>query len=236
MSLYFVSPIDVLLLFLGKIETERPSDWLLYNLGRVSGLRVNDVDYSAPAALRALTVLIVGLGGFTVAASLKLSLGDETWALSSGIGSLMAAGIYEIGRPKRLTSDEAIVLEGQWQDFKAWADERCQPSGRAHQSEVINAFRKENRKYASVAVLDDSRLLDMLRNWHPSKLDRSASGYLKNMSLKARVDPFTLKVTGSAAPARAEQVQAAPESEAPAAELVVAGTGRGASESSGSGN
>ena len=28
-SLWFVSPLQLLLLFLGKIETERPSDWLM---------------------------------------------------------------------------------------------------------------------------------------------------------------------------------------------------------------
>lgn len=31
-SLYYCSPLQLLLLFLGKIETERPSDWLLYQV------------------------------------------------------------------------------------------------------------------------------------------------------------------------------------------------------------
>lgn len=32
LSLYYCSPVQLLLLFLGKIETERPSDWILYQV------------------------------------------------------------------------------------------------------------------------------------------------------------------------------------------------------------
>lgn len=35
----------------------------------------------------------------------------------AGIGSCFAAAIYEVGRPTRLSSDEAVELESQWQDF-----------------------------------------------------------------------------------------------------------------------
>ena len=31
----------------------------------------------------------------------------------------MAAGVYEVGRPARLSSEEAVTLEAQWQDFGA---------------------------------------------------------------------------------------------------------------------
>jgi hypothetical protein len=37
-SLWFCSPLQLLLLFLGQIETERPSDWAMGILGRASGL------------------------------------------------------------------------------------------------------------------------------------------------------------------------------------------------------
>jgi len=44
------------------------------------------------------------------------------WALLmiAGIGSCFAAAIYEVGRPKRLSSNEAMELENQWQDFGMW--------------------------------------------------------------------------------------------------------------------
>ncbi len=38
-ALYFCSPLQLLLLFLGRIETERPSDWVLRQLGRLTGQR-----------------------------------------------------------------------------------------------------------------------------------------------------------------------------------------------------
>lgn len=37
-ALWFVSPLQLLLLFFGAIETERPSDWLMQQLGRAAGL------------------------------------------------------------------------------------------------------------------------------------------------------------------------------------------------------
>ena len=40
----------------------------------------------------------------------------------AGIGSCFAAAIYEVGRPARLSSDEAVELESQWQDFGEHTD------------------------------------------------------------------------------------------------------------------
>lgn len=83
-SLYYVSPLQLLLLFLGKIETERPSDWFMYVLGKAGGLPVDTVDYQHPLSLRAITVLASVLTGFGIAFGFEISLGDPTWALSSG--------------------------------------------------------------------------------------------------------------------------------------------------------
>lgn len=38
-ALYFASPLQLLLLFLGRIETERPSDWLLCQFGKLTQQR-----------------------------------------------------------------------------------------------------------------------------------------------------------------------------------------------------
>ena len=40
-------------------------------------------------------------------------------SVSTGIGACMAAGVYEVGRPARLSSAETVTLEAQWQDFGA---------------------------------------------------------------------------------------------------------------------
>lgn len=37
-AMWYASPLQLLLVFLGKIETERPSDWLMYNIGRAAQL------------------------------------------------------------------------------------------------------------------------------------------------------------------------------------------------------
>ncbi len=34
LSLFYASPLQQLLLFLGKVETERPSDWIIMNIAR----------------------------------------------------------------------------------------------------------------------------------------------------------------------------------------------------------
>ncbi len=47
-------------------------------------------------------------------------------SVSTGMGACMAAGVYEVGRPRRLNVEEAQKLEGQWQDFGG-----CSSSGSA---------------------------------------------------------------------------------------------------------
>lgn len=37
--------------------------------------------------------------------------------LAAGLGSLFGAGMYEVGRPRRLTVEQAQEKERQWQDF-----------------------------------------------------------------------------------------------------------------------
>jgi hypothetical protein len=81
---------------------------------------VDAIDYEVPASLRATALLLVLGGGVGTAALLELGLGDATWSVSSGIGMCLAAAVYELGRPERLSKDQAIELEGQWQDFGGW--------------------------------------------------------------------------------------------------------------------
>ena len=180
-SLYFSSPWQLLLIFLGRVDTERPSDWLLSNLAKTAGLKYafdpscpdcfpsselqvmassvikslyricspglahaevcepsytmclraaaclgkiknllcspREKDFSYPVALRATTILLCAIGGTLVASGLSAALGDATWAVSTGLGSCLIAGVYEVGRPDRLTAGEADALEQQYQDF-----------------------------------------------------------------------------------------------------------------------
>ena len=57
------------------------------------------------------------MGGSLVALGLSSALGDATWSLSTGLGSCLVAGIYEVGRPDRLSAEEANQLDEQYNDF-----------------------------------------------------------------------------------------------------------------------
>lgn len=188
-SLWFCSPWQLLLLFLGAIETERPSDWLIQKFGRMTGQPVEAVDYSAPLGLRLAAGGVCIVTGFSIAAICEVGLGDATWAVSTGIGSILVSGIYEAGRPQRLNPEEAMKFEEQWQDFAQFADQRLLRKGRCHESEVFTAFRKSFARYRDPAVVPDPVLRDMVRNWFPAA-QRTGSGYYKNVSLTEVADPI----------------------------------------------
>lgn len=180
-ALYFASPFQLLLLFLGKIETERPSDWVLRRLGLYARLNVDAIDYIAPLPLRIATTAFFIVSGIATSTLIDSSLGDTTWSVSSGIGALMAAGLYEVGRPERLSVEEAQELEKQWQDFAVFANSALVPKGRVHESEVFSSFRARHGRYRSQQVLSDARLRDMMRNWNP-RVERSRTGWYKGAS------------------------------------------------------
>ncbi|KAK9815335.1 hypothetical protein WJX72_001923 [[Myrmecia] bisecta] len=194
-ALYFCTPLQLLLLFLGRIETDRPSDWVIRQLGVMAQQRVDDPDYRAPLSVRAAAIAVFALGGVLTSWAFAASLGDATWAVSTGIGACMFAGIYEVGRPQRFTPEEAQELDQQWQDFAGFANERLQRTGRCHESEVFKAFRREFAKYRTEEAVSEAILRDLVRNWHP-EVDRTATGYYKNLSLRPRVDPFTGEMQG----------------------------------------
>ncbi|GBF98356.1 hypothetical protein Rsub_11250 [Raphidocelis subcapitata] len=195
-ALWFATPWQLLLLFLGKIETERPSDGLISFLGRAAGLPVDDIGYEAPRWARAAAAAACLAGGAGVAALLSVSLGDATWSVSSGLGALVAAAVYEVGRPERLSGAEAIRLEEQWQEFSRFADRRLQRGGRCHESEVWTAFRRDHPRYRSRDALPDATLRTMVVNWFP-EAERTRNGFYKNVSLAPYVDAFTGQQLGS---------------------------------------
>jgi NAD(P)-dependent dehydrogenase (short-subunit alcohol dehydrogenase family) len=80
------------------------------------------------------------------------------------MGACVAAAVYEVGRPERLSVEEAQVLEAQWQDFARFADASLARGGRCHETEVFRAFRRTYGRYRSEEALSDSRLRDMIRN------------------------------------------------------------------------
>jgi hypothetical protein len=84
-----------------------------------------------------------------------------------------------------------------------WAATRLQRSGRCHESEVFGAYRRARPKYrgeTGAEALPDALLRDLIRNYHPN-LERTRTGYLKNLSLLPAVDAFGV-ASGAPPPAR----------------------------------
>eukprot|EP00803_Ostreobium_quekettii_P010741 evm.model.scf_186.2 EVM.evm.TU.scf_186.2 scf_186:12967-16054(-) len=195
-SLYFVSPLQILLLFLGEIDTERPSDWLLFQLGKAAGEDINNPQYIVPVSLQAAAIFFFGISGTVVAALFHAALGGATWGLSTGLGSCFAAGIYEVGRPRRLSREEFEKQEGQFAEFARIADERLQKNGQCHESEILSVLKVSNVKYRRQDYLSDKDFQRLMRRWAP-KSERTTYGYYKNVSVKPFVDPFTGETKGS---------------------------------------
>ena len=176
-GLYFASPVSVIMLFLGRTDSERPSDWVLR---KVTGIKTTE---DASVAERAGVFVWFALAGVAVSALGDALLGDESWQISAGFGFLAIAGVSELGRPKRV--DEATLkrMEAQYADFCAFADSRLTRSGRVHQSEISRAFRQAYPQYAREDVLAESDFRTLLANYAPWS-ERSGRGYYKNLSLR----------------------------------------------------
>ncbi len=200
------------------------------------------------------------MGGSLVASGLSSALGDATWSLSTGLGSCLVAGIYEVGRPDRLSPEEANQLDEQYADFgelfpflppvdmmpfsdslsclpyrnydmkrletivfphllmyekevegcqqSGWgfavqfADERLQPRGSCHETEIFTAFRRSNARYRREDTLPDATLRRFIRTWAKQYIyptaERTGNGFFKRISLRERIDPFTGATAGTA--------------------------------------
>lgn len=189
-SLYFVSPLQLLLLFLGKIDTERPSDWLFNRFGKLVREELDDPQYILPPTLRAMGILWFAICGILTSYVFHVALGGATWGVSTGIGACVGAGVYEVGRPQRLSQEEAEELEQQWRDFVDFASRRLQYNGQCHESEIFGAFKTDKVKYRNQNQITEKMIRYMIKKWAP-KAERTTYGFYKNISVRAQIDPFT---------------------------------------------
>lgn len=63
---------------------------------------------------------------------------------------------------------------------------------------MFSAFRRTSGRYRSAEVLPDSTLRDMVRNWHPG-VERTRTGYLKNISLQGSENRLQSRAAAAAA-------------------------------------
>ena len=146
-GLFFKSPLQILLVFLGRTDTERPSDWILRALGastrvtdagsvvddddvkekrkeREPGTRgVRTFEEATPAAQAATLLFFTACGCGVVAGFDWAFAGEDTWGLSAGIGFTMLSFVAELGSPQRFSNAELDILETQYADFLTFAEE-----------------------------------------------------------------------------------------------------------------
>ncbi len=178
-GLFFKSPLQILLVFLGRTDTERPSDWILRTLGASSrvtdagsvvedtsevskrkekepGTRgVRTFEEATPAAQAATLLFFTACGCGVVAGFDWAFAGEDTWGLSAGIGFTMLSFVAELGSPRRFSNAELDILETQYADFLTFAEETLERKGRCHSTEVTRAFK---RRFGSKYALSESRV------------------------------------------------------------------------------
>ena len=194
-GLFFKSPLQILLVFLGRTDTERPSDWLLRVFD--GDERVKTFEDASGARRAAIVAFFAACGLGAVAAFDWAFAGEETWGLSAGVGFAMLSLVAELGSPERYTSEELDALEARYADFCAFADESLRRGGRCHSTEIERAFKRSGAGRGAGEV-SEKELYAMILNWHPD-CARTANGYFKNLSLKEGVDkrnPVTVKDLG----------------------------------------
>ena len=172
-SLWYASPLQLLFLFFGKIDTERPSDWILKRLPEV------------PIVSVPTTMLVCFAVGTAIARSVDAACGDTTWGVASSMGALAGAGMYELGRPRRLSEEEREALDRKWADFVQFADEGLERKGRCHESEVERAFRASAGRYRDPSSVSIVEIRKFVRNWEPSAR-RSSNGFYVGISVAPR--------------------------------------------------
>ena len=196
------------MLFLGRFEGDRPSDWLMARLSQAAGLDPDALDYEPPLFARAVALAATAASGAAVAGLFEATLGEATWSVSSGLGLCFLAAVFEAGRPKKLTVGEAKEREDNWQVFLRWADLKLQRRGNCHFSDISDAFRKypPHGKFRTTDGLSDEKLKELIANWAPSAR-RTAAGFYKGLSLAPeRADPGR-----GAAPGGAEKPETEPD-------------------------
>eukprot|EP00747_Dinoflagellata_sp_TGD_P222440 gnl/TRDRNA2_/TRDRNA2_94148_c0_seq1.p1 gnl/TRDRNA2_/TRDRNA2_94148_c0~~gnl/TRDRNA2_/TRDRNA2_94148_c0_seq1.p1 ORF type:complete len:112 (-),score=30.93 gnl/TRDRNA2_/TRDRNA2_94148_c0_seq1:83-418(-) len=102
----------------------------------------------------------------------------------------MFAGLYEVGRPKRLEGDAAVKEEEMYSNFAAFADERLElrPSARCHTNEILTLFRIARGD----EQIEEQDLERYLRRWGAGRFRRKKQGFLQGVAIKKAYQRTTM--------------------------------------------
>jgi hypothetical protein len=145
--------------------------------------------FEPSAALRTVNgALYVGAGA-AVSLGLSTALGGEaTWGVSSGVGAVLAAGVYELGRPRRLSPSAQLAVDDEWRQFVGFAEAQLTRKGRCHESEVAAAWRRHRRRPGvprpeTRDAVQERQLRAFVSAWAPGA-ERTPGGFYKALSLR----------------------------------------------------
>jgi len=183
-SFQFSSPYQLLLVFFGRFETERPVDWVA---ARLAGMEDpgDQASYDVPVQFQVASATIIGLSGVTLASLISKYIGD-TWALSTAVGTAFFSFLYEVGRPTRLSPEEVAARERTWQNFREFADASLVKAGSTHESEIIGAFVSTFPQYKEDIEGEKGRkqIQRFLSQWNPYT-ERTPYGFYKNVAFSS---------------------------------------------------
>jgi len=192
-ALRLVSIPQLAFLFLGRVDGDRPVD----GVERYLSLAAGPDGPTTPGqltAVRAGATTLFAAGGLAVATALGAALGDDIWAVATGLGALAAGGLMEAGRPTALSPAEAAAASARLAAFAAWADGGALArGGQCHESEVVRAAKALGGPAAVPPRWSEEEVKAALRAWAAdgggasaaarSPPSRSASGYWKGVSV-----------------------------------------------------
>jgi len=149
---------------------------------------------SAPIAVKAIILTLFIAAGLLVERILLVALEDSSFVISLGICSCIGGGLLDVIREPLPTREERDTLRRLTDEFFVFANERIEPSGRCHETEIVRAFRafypryrqRDMKRSADGISLPDDEIADVVRTWNaqvgrPGM--RTSSGYWKGISV-----------------------------------------------------
>ena len=183
-GLFFKSPLQILLVFLGRTDTERPSDWMLRVLDPDEDVRTFE---DASTAQRAgLLAFFTACGCGVVAAFDWAFAGEDTWGPRRGSGSPCSRSSPSWD-PREGTRGRSSTFWRRstpisWRSRTRALSEGGGVTGRRCLARFEGSSGREGE-----TRLSERDLYTMILNWHPNA-ERTSNGYFKNLSLREGVD------------------------------------------------
>jgi len=149
---------------------------------------------SAPYSIKTIILTLFVAAGLLVERLLLVALEDSSFVISIGICSCIGGGLLEVIREPLPTREERDLLRRLTDEFFVFANERIEPSGRCHETDIVREFRAFYPRYRRCDMgqttdgvsLPDDEIGDLVRKWNSQvgrPGTRTSTGYWKGISV-----------------------------------------------------